>query len=164
MTTGRKPKPKHLRVVEGNPGKRSLPDRAPEPKRVMPPKPKNLSKRQSDLWDRLADTTFKMGVLTEADGLALSMLCEAWGDFEAAKDILKQFGTMTYETPATSGGTLQRLHPAVGIKERADARVRAWCSEFGLTPAARVRVQKAIDDDEGEGGFNLDAMFTGESG
>lgn len=158
MGKGRKPQPTHLRLVKGNPGKRALPQNEPKPKTARPPKPANLpDSTASKLWDVLEDELFNMGVLTTADGPALRMLCEVWARFFEARRIINQFGSMTYTTEGVAGMQI-KVHPAVGIMERAERSIRSWCSEFGLTPAARARVEKAIEDDEED---DLEGLFTG---
>lgn len=147
MTKGRKPKPTHLKLVAGNPGKRALPENEPKPVRERPNKPAGMSGPASKIWDIVADETFKMGVLTTADGPALRMFCEAWARFFEARRAILQFGSMTYETEGVAGMQI-KLHPLVGVQERAERTIRSWCSEFGLTPAARARVEKALDDGE----------------
>ena len=41
---------------------------------------------------------------------------------------------------AKDGGTMKRAHPAVSIRNDAARRAQSLMSEFGLTPAARSRV------------------------
>jgi P27 family predicted phage terminase small subunit len=82
-----------------------------------------------------------MGVLTEADTVALELLCEAYADCLYARDELRAFGSNYYETTTQTGGTMRRLHPAVLVIQEADRRVRSWLVEFGQTPSARSRIQ-----------------------
>lgn len=160
MAKGRKPKPTALKKLAGNPGKKALPENEPQPKKDRPPKPTNMSGTASKLWDDLSDELFNMGVLTSADGLALRMLCESFDRFMEARRIVASYGSMTYETSGPSG-LLIKVNPAVGIMERANTAIRSWCSEFGLSPAARARVEKALDDGEND---ELEGLFTGETG
>ena len=156
MTKGRKPKPTHLKLVTGNPGKRALPKNEPAPARERPSKPADLDGKASKIWDVLVEETFAMGVLTRADGPALRMTCEAWARFFEARRAILQFGSMTYETEGVAGKQI-KLHPNVGVQERAERTLRSWFSEFGLTPAARSRVEKALDDGEED---EIEAFFT----
>lgn len=156
MAKGRKNQPTHLKLVKGNPGKRPLPENEPQPKRQRPNKPSTFTSEGSRLWDELSNELFGMGVLTKVDGLALRMLVENFERYLEAKRILNSYGSMTYEVESDSG-ILIKLNPAVGIMERANNAIRAWCSEFGLTPAARARVEKALDDGETD---EVDGLFT----
>lgn len=56
-TRGAKPKPTALRVIEGNAGKRPLPEDEPDPG-GRPSKPNKLRKRESELWDEFIETAF----------------------------------------------------------------------------------------------------------
>jgi P27 family predicted phage terminase small subunit len=84
-----------------------------------------------------------MGILSEADALALEGLAEAYADLRSARDALAARGDFTYET-ATLTGTIRRAYPEVGMVSDADRRLRAWLSSFGLDPVSRTRVS-AID-------------------
>jgi len=57
-----------------------------------------------------------------------------------ARTAIKDAGGMTYETKGDAGGRQIKKHPAVGIVEEAMRIIRAFDSEFGLTPSSRTRV------------------------
>lgn len=164
MTRGRKPKPTHLKAVTGNPGRRPLPENEPQPKRARPDKPVGMGKFANKLWDVVSEEAFDMGVLTVADGPALRMLCEVWERFFQAQDALKRNEGMFYVSESVTGSgetevvkTLIKVHPAVRIASDASKELRGWMSEFGLTPASRSKIEKAMDDgeeDEVEGFFS----------
>lgn len=159
MSKGRKPKPTHLKRVQGNPGKRALPENEPQPDAGRPNKPKDLGKFGARLWDIAAEDLENMGVLTKADGPALRMMCETWERYFEARRIVNAYGSMTYENQSV-GGILIKKNPAVGIMENAEKSLRSWFSEFGMTPAARSRVERALEDDEAD---SIEGLFTGES-
>ncbi len=71
---GRRPKPTHLKVVSGNPGKRKLNDKEPTPAREIPSPPAHLTDWGKVAWGRLTVLLDGMGVLTVADTLALERL------------------------------------------------------------------------------------------
>ena len=160
MAKGRKPLPNNVHHLHGNRSKKKLNDKEPKPKRVKPVMPKFDTKTQEEIWSACVDATWGMGVLTQPDGLALRQLVEAIYDFRKAQDILKHYGSTTYEVPHSTRDDviLVKVHPAQGIKERADGRIRAWMSEFGLTPSARSRIVSELDGDEDDG----DGFFTNE--
>jgi P27 family predicted phage terminase small subunit len=82
-----------------------------------------------------------MGVLTEADTLALEMLCESYADYLTARAELKEIGSNYYETTTKDGSIMHRLHPAVSVMQDADRRIKGWLIEFGETPSARSRLR-----------------------
>ncbi len=153
---GRKPKPSHLKIVQGNAGKRAMNKKEPKPKRFAPPPPDHFNTWQSKRWNKIVTELDRMGVMTTADVFALEGLVEALWRYEDAKRILNSYGSMTYENHGPSG-MLVKKHPAVGIMENASRDVRAWFAEFGLTPSARTRVA-AQDGEEDE--ENVDSFFT----
>jgi P27 family predicted phage terminase small subunit len=143
---GRKPKPTDLKLVEGNRGKRRLPKREAKPQRVIPSPPAHLSERGREIWGWATSVLDRMAVLTEADPLALERLCETLVEIEELKDDIREHGR--YQQVETKvGGVMERARPAVGMLQDADRRVRAWLTEFGLTPSARARVPTRSHDE-----------------
>lgn len=41
-------------------------------------------------------------------------------------------------------------NPSVGVQRNAQAAIRAWAAEFGLTPAAEVKVARPEASDDGK--------------
>ena len=84
---GRRPKPRALKLVTGNPGKRPL--RADEPEGIpgWPAKPPKLPRTASDEWDRLAQLLEDEQRLTQSDG---PMLTGAALAYDAALEIRKK--------------------------------------------------------------------------
>jgi P27 family predicted phage terminase small subunit len=138
---GRKPTPTHLKLVRGNPGKRPLNESEPKPTRERPSAPAHLSDRAREAWGYVSGVLDRMGILTEADTIAVEMLCEAYADYLEARETLKKYGSNYYETTSAKGGTMLRSHPAVAVMQDADRRIKAWTAEFGMTASARSRVQ-----------------------
>ena len=52
MTRGRKPKPTHLKLIEGNPGKRPIRTGPERPVTTMPEPPDHLNADARTEWDR----------------------------------------------------------------------------------------------------------------
>jgi len=139
---GRKPSPTHLKLVRGNPGKRPIKAAGePKPAHMLPNPPAHLSSRAKAAWDQIAPVLSGMGALTEADAVALELLCEAYADDTGAREELRAFGSNYYETTTQTGATMRRLHPAVSVMQEADRRLRNWLVEFGQTPSAQSRIQ-----------------------
>jgi P27 family predicted phage terminase small subunit len=136
---GPRPTPTAIKKALGNPGRRPLNRSESKSDQEIPPAPKHLSQKARKTWDRVSVILNDMGVLTIADGIALEMLCEAYADYLLARDELEAFGSNFYETVNAQGGVMHRAHPAVAVMQDADRRIRAWLSEFGITPSARSR-------------------------
>jgi phage terminase small subunit len=75
---GRKPKPTALKVLEGNPGKRPLNEKEPQPKRQAPRCPSWLEPEAKKEWKRMAKTLEAIGVLTQVDKAAFAGYCQAY--------------------------------------------------------------------------------------
>jgi P27 family predicted phage terminase small subunit len=147
---GAKPKPTNLKIIEGNPGKRPLPKNEPKPKPTTPGCPRFLTTAAKWEWKRVAPELARLGLLTIVDRTALAAYCQSWADYKEAIKWMKENGK-TYSVNA-GGGRQYRSYPQVKIADAALKQIRAFCTEFGLTPSARARMQtlQTIDDDEME--------------
>lgn len=159
MARGRKPKPTHLKLVTGNPGRRPLNEDEPHPRRERPSAPAHISEGAREVWGQVVMVLDEMGVLTAADVFAVEVLCEALADHRASGRTIKECAAAHraakeagrdpefspdgryYRTVNQGGGVMWRSHPALALRSDADRRIRGWCSEFGLTAAARTRIQ-----------------------
>ena len=144
---GRRPKPTHLKIVGGNPGKRALNKREPAPRREIPSCPAHLSDASKVAWGRLVEMLDRIGVLTECDVLALERLCDCYSDILACRELVARDGR-TYTTTTAQGDTLIKGNPAVNQLRAADAQFKSYLVEFGLTPAARSKVQVSDDNEK----------------
>jgi P27 family predicted phage terminase small subunit len=144
---GRKPLPTSLKKLRGT----WRPDRAsgtePQVESAIPEPPDWLSADALAEWKRLAPQLAAAGLLTKLDRAALASYCSAWGDLCEANRTLQQFGS----TYITERGVIV-LHPMLKVVERSRHALRAFASEFGLSPSARTRVDaKSVPvDDEDE--------------
>ena len=89
---GRKPKPAHLKLLDGSPGRRRVKNE-PQPGRAIPTCPQHLSPSAKTEWKRLARQLSALGILTILDRAALAAYCQAYGRWVEAEQKLK-------ETPA----------------------------------------------------------------
>jgi P27 family predicted phage terminase small subunit len=106
-----------------------------------------MSDKARETWGYVSGILDRMGVLTEADALALELLCEAYADYLSARAEIDDFGSNYYTTVSQAGGVMHRSHPAVAVMQDADRRIKAWLVEFGKTPSSRSRIKA---DDGGE--------------
>lgn len=144
---GRRPTPTELKLVRGNPGKRPINKKEPLPAKRIPSTPAHLTDEGQMAWGRLTVLLDRMGVLTEADGFALERLCDCYSEILALRELIDANGR-TYETTSTQGELVIKANPAVAMLADADRRFKSYLVEFGLTPAARSKVQIKADDDQ----------------
>ena len=84
---GRRPLPRALKLVTGNPGKRRIPDDEPEPELGRPAEPTGLTKIGVSKWRDLAALLESEQRLTLSDGPTLEGAAAAYeAAIEAAKD------------------------------------------------------------------------------
>lgn len=141
---GRKPKPTHLKVLSGNPGKRPLNEHEPKPRPIAPKRPSWLVGEARREWERVAPALEKLGLLTEIDGAALATYCQSYSIFvQATKEVRKHQReakklTITYTNKA--GFENEIPHPSIKVARDAAATMKSFMTEFGLTPSSRGRI------------------------
>ena len=142
---GRKPKPTHLKLIEGNPGKRSLPQSEPVPREAFPVKPKFARPAASECWDRVVVELEAMRILASVDRDALQVYCEAYGTWlvanrRAARSLLVNRGSKSNPVWVSN--------PAWRIARDAASLMLRIGEAFGLTPSARSRIEApGVDGD-----------------
>jgi P27 family predicted phage terminase small subunit len=128
--------------MEGNPGRRPIPT-PPRPQSRAPKCPTWLDVEAKAEWHRVAPDLERMHLLSGIDRASLAVYCSAVAEFEQASAVLRKNGR-TFETP---NGFLQ-ARPEVAMMHRAAMLIRMFAEQFGLTPSARTRLGKVIDEDE----------------
>ncbi len=158
MRTGPPPTPTSLRVLMGNPGKRPLPKNEPKPPPVSPRVPSFLTKDAKKEWKRIAPQLERLGLLTQMDMAALAGYCESYAQWKKAVEFMHKHGEV-YPIK-NEDGTVKYLQqvPQVSIANKALHQIRVFCSEFGLTPSSRSRIQVPGADDADD---SMEAMLSG---
>jgi len=135
---GRKPTPLNMRLVQGNAGKRPIPEDVPEPAMIVsvPEPPELLSLAAREYWPQFAEQLSLMRVLTDADFPALCMLCEAYSIYWEAMEGVRQFGIISM-TPNKYLARSEYLNTA---NKELEICLKIL-TEFGLTPSSRMRVR-----------------------
>lgn len=142
---GRNPRPTHLKILEGNAGKRPLRTDEPQPAPASLEPPAELAGEALAEWNRLAPELSRLGLLTVVDRPFLIVLCEAWATYRLAREILTRDGVLV--AAGRDGGLVK--NPAAQVaRDQADLMMR-YGSRFGLSPSDRVRLAVAPDDGGG---------------
>lgn len=134
MVAGRKPKPTALKVLEGNPGKRALPEGEPQP--AIPSNldpPIWLDELGREAWEQLAPELGRLGMLTVLDMPLFALSCQLYGTIRRAGKASK---TLTQRSRAN--GLVAR--PQVGQFTTGLNTLRQLWSDFGVTATARARL------------------------
>lgn len=151
---GPKPKPPALRVVQ-NAGidQEPLPPPADDDRPTPPAWLTPLARKE---WDRLEQTLWAMGCLSEIDQGMFAAYCMAWGRYEQAEIDLnawikaeqavkprskkKKPGTKTSGAVATTAAGNKIMNPLFGVVNTLRRDMQRLAAEFGLSPAARAQV------------------------
>lgn len=139
MAVGRPPKPTHMKLLEGNPGKRALPAKEPKPPRKIPTCPRHLDKPARAEWRRITKLLDSLGMISELDRATLAVYCQTWSDLMQLEEYLKTI-PVSKRVFRTAAGYYQQI-PQVGMVNKLRSELRAYITEFGLSPAARTRIQ-----------------------
>jgi P27 family predicted phage terminase small subunit len=107
----------------------------PQPTPGKPSCPRWLSPSARAEWRRVAPELDRMGLLTILDRAALAAYCTAYARWQEANAVLAREGMVI---PGWRGAL--RKHPCVTIMRAAEATMRGFAVELGLTPLSRGRL------------------------
>lgn len=141
---GRKPKPAELAILEGNPGKRQLPQPVviggrPTPEELAePPAEVELDSDARNFWVLTVPRLARAGVVDLVDIPALAALATQYARMIQARRVVASEGHF-------AKGSMGQLveHPALKIERNATKAFQSLSEQFGITPVARVRLGKA---------------------
>jgi P27 family predicted phage terminase small subunit len=135
---GRRPTPTGLKILRGNPGKRSLNRREPTPPtdEKLPEAPAHLTEAARAEWERVVPDLAGCGLLTRIDHVALVGYCATWGRvLELEKDLT------TEKVVLKTKKGYPVLNPTFTALQSELKQLRSFLTEFGMTPASRSRIQ-----------------------
>jgi len=138
--SGARPKPTALKVLQGNPGKRRLPENEPKVTRADPSFDEPPAEIAEDPvacaeWRRVAPMLRLCGIVTDGERGSLLTLCQQWSRYLEAHGKVRQLG-MIVKKP--SG--IPVVNPYLAVEQQAMMLcIRLW-QELGLTPSARTRL------------------------
>ena len=125
---GRKPKPRVLKLLEGNPGKRRLPP--PDPSdQVLGRAPQGLTEVERETWRRV---TRECPWLRRADRALVELFCRSWMQLTVADRRLVKL--------VVEGGDLQMIAGLQKMVDHARGSCLRMLAEMGATAASRARV------------------------
>lgn len=133
-TRGRRPKPPHLSLVDGNPGKREIPADTPEPKATakLPAPPAHLTKTAKRLWKDLGARCLELKTLAEIDLPLFRQMCVC---FATSEDL----GIQAEKTDKAGDPKLAALYRRQALAYAKEGRLIG--TEFGLGASSRTRIR-----------------------
>lgn len=149
---GPQPQPTTLKLLRGNPGKRSLNDAEPAPPAKMPKCPKHLNGLARKLWSQWGKTLHDMGVLTLIDGAAFEMLCKKYAECLELEEKVSTGGPVWLAKGAPGELPEFKISPYVKLRNIAEDKLLRLIGHFGMSPSTR----SAIKVDQTAGADPLD--------
>lgn len=144
---GRPARPRPLKLLNGRAeGKDSAGRKVPEAPnfpRGLPEKPEDMSPDAAWLWDKVIEQMSGPGLLKPLDAPSLEVVCETFARWREAVQFRKDKALLGKNSQGVVAA------PWIGIEERAGREFRAWCAEYGLTPAAEKNLASGDGDDGG---------------
>ena len=144
---GRKAKPIHLHLLEGNTNrltKEEIDQRLAAEKKLQAKKDKvkpptwldSVAKRE---FKRIAGELLDLDVITNIDVNALARYCDAYSDYVESTKIVREEGLMV-EYTNKAAETNKVAHPLLTKKKQFHEQMKALEVELGLTPSARAKI------------------------
>ena len=152
--TGRPPKPTARQISEGDPRKYGVHrleqklEAEPKAARGLPKCPSHLKGRARRVWKFWREELQAMNLDCRPDAQMLEGACVAYEAAVDAYETIQKQGRLVAKRvldPETNKLVVVNVkpHPAVAQGNAAWALLKAFCSEFGLSPVSRTRL--AID-------------------
>lgn len=136
MTRGRKPKPSHLKAVQGNAGKRAINHDEPQGDEIteVPLPPEWLSPIGIEMWERIAPWLVSSKILTGSDLANLEAYCAAYSRWRLAEQDIAKNGIVV------PGMNSDVKNPACTEANASLKQMAMFGSALGLDPASRARL------------------------
>ncbi|MCP1312985.1 MULTISPECIES: phage terminase small subunit P27 family [unclassified Halomonas] len=136
MTRGRKPKPSHLKAVQGNAGKRAVNHDEPQCEELddVPLPPEWLSPIGIEMWERVAPWLIGSKILTGSDLHNLEAFCAAYSRWRLAEQDIAKNGIVV------PGLNSDVKNPACTEANAALKQMALYGSALGLDPSSRSRL------------------------
>ena len=166
---GRTSKPTKMKAVMGNPGHRPLNENEPTAPEGIPDMPPGLSPEAQKEWHRIIPILKEMRVLTIAYSAAVAGYCQTYARWFDAEADIEEHGSIIEEPIIRRrrgeddeiAGYKRKKNPAVAIANESMKIMRAFLSDFGLSPASLQKVSRNAEQEKGLDDI-LDAPDPGE--
>ena len=135
---GRKPKPPHLKLVTGNPGRRPV-NPGLRPGAEAPKPPPGINKLALAVWKETVPLLLSLGVLAKIDKNQIAAYCGIEARRRKNQAILDKHDSDTYETDG-KGGRMTRIRAEVKIVEQCEKALKSYAVEWGMTGSSRARM------------------------
>ena len=125
-------------------------------KAKIPPKPAGLTKVANAVWEDLGPKLVEVGLLSEVDGAAFTLLCRNISDYEAVLAKLQTVDDYVDTTP----NKFKVQSVWFTLRNRLHDDILRLSKEFGLTPASRSGMRGAQTDKSQQLGLGFETPET----
>ena len=137
---GRKPKSIEARILEGNPGKRPIPQPVKLPGAVVTAEtfkepPEELPESAKAWWRKAVPVLAQVGILETVDEAALELMATQYARAKQAARIISQQGIVSR---GAAGHVVE--HPLLATERAAMAAFLRLAEQYALTPVARTKL------------------------
>lgn len=157
-------RPTALKLVEGTYRADRAAKNEPKPEIEIPPCPPHLIGEARKEWDSITPELERLGLLSRIDHAALEAYCDAYGDYIDASYLCATKDSQDRKIIKTSekikhdkeGNVIERTggnfmeNPYFSIKKRCMEIMKGFLIEFGMTPAARSRINVLTEEGTGK--------------
>lgn len=150
---GPRPKPTHLKLIQGNPGKRAINKNEPKPIGDLRKPPDWLSEELVKDWNHAIQDAPK-GLLKKIDSSVLETWVFAKATHRAAAMKVAELGLVT--ASPVKGEPMQNPYLAI-VNRQAQIMLKA-AGELGFTPSSRSKVSVVNDDPDGSPPSRFDSF------
>tara|TARA_Y100000310_G_scaffold260573_1_gene269552 strand:+ start:2684 stop:3136 length:453 start_codon:yes stop_codon:yes gene_type:complete len=144
-----------MHVLNGNPGRRPLPEAIPVP-RERPDPPAHYDEHSAKLWDYFVGAVEAMGVLSTIDAPAMEMLVDSWRLYREAQVNVRKYGSILV---IDKEKRQMSVNPYVRVRKQYFTEVMDLLKQFGFTPVARAQLARGVEKNDEEAD-PLDAIFS----
>jgi P27 family predicted phage terminase small subunit len=146
---GPPPQPTYLRLLKGNPSRRPINPREPQPRQTEAPPnaPDYLTGYAADEWYRMSPELHRLGLLSVLDVSTLAIYCQAYGRWRTAEELLAEIakrGDVTRGLLVKGPYGDARANPLLRISRAAAEQMLSAAAHFGLTPSTRARLSAGV--------------------
>jgi P27 family predicted phage terminase small subunit len=155
---GPKPQATVIKLLRGNPGRRTLDlSDGVHPVVAVPDAPRHLSKEARKEWRRITVELEELGLISRMDRAALAIYCQTWGRLVLAEEALEAkrraaeaagedvaTAVLMWQTPTG----FMRESTLLRIVSKLQQECDRYLASFGMSPSYRSRV-KASDNRQG---------------
>src|SRR5262245_41406409 len=147
---GPSPQPTAFKLLRGNPGKRRLNRREPQPAKELPRCPAWLDEEGKRVWKQIVPQLAAMGVIGTIDTQAIVRYCQLWVRWRRAEEFLSKHGDVFAIKDEEGKIKYLQQFPQAGIANQLAMQLMRLEQEFGMTASSRTRLHVETGQEQDE--------------